>query len=165
MALDVLSPRGAEAVAQSRAGLALVGQQYVETQQDREGDIDGFFLSSDGREIVAAFEAKARDMTLEMLRTKFRNEWILTFDKIVRGAAIAKATRVPLLGVCYLIPSDTTLVIRLADEDGNIVAPCRIEMTKTRATCNGGTAIRSNAYVSMAKARAYAYRSNDSAGW
>ena len=41
------------------AGLALVGRRYVETAQDKEGDIDGFFLSEDGTTLAAAFEAKA----------------------------------------------------------------------------------------------------------
>ncbi len=158
MALDVLSPRGQKAVAYARRGLFLVGQPYVETRQDVDGDIDGFFLSSNN-EVVATFECKSRDMSLAELRGRFKNEWILTFEKVSKGAAVARATRTPLLGVVYLTKDDKALVVRIADEYGNIVAPMRLAVTETQATCNGGAATRTNAYINMGKARLYEERS------
>lgn len=155
MALDVLSRRGQQAVEASRAGLALVGRRYVETAQDKEGDIDGFFLSEDGRTLAAAFEAKARNMTLQQLRGQFKNEWILSFDKISKGAVISKSLRVPFFGVVYLVPDQVTLLVKLTDDSGNVVVPVRLDVTDTQATCNGGKATRTNAYVSMEKAWIY----------
>jgi hypothetical protein len=156
MALDVLSKRGRQAVEESRLGLALVGRPYVETAQEREGDIDGFFLSQNGTTLAAAFEAKARDMTLDQLRNGYGNEWLVTYEKIAKGAAISRSLCVPLFGVVYLIPDQTTLLVKLTDDHGNIVAPVRLAVTETRANCNGGKAIRTNAYVSMENA--YLYR-------
>ena len=151
--LDVLSPKGQKAIEDLRKGLALVGHRYIETNQDRDADIDGFFLTDDGRTILAAYEGKARDMTLDQLRRSFDNEWILTFDKISKGAAIARALRVPLHGVIYLVPDNVALVIKLTDSLGNIITPLRTAVTETKANCNGGKAIRTNAYVRMDKAR------------
>ena len=156
MALDVLSKKGQKAIEESRIGLSLVGRQYVETSQEREGDIDGFFLSQNGTTLAAAFEAKARDMTLSQLRNQFGGEWLVTFEKIVKGAAISRSLCVPLFGVVYLIPDKTTLLIKLTDDHGNIVAPVRLAVTETKANCNGGMATRTNAYVSMDNA--YIYR-------
>lgn len=155
MALDALTQRGQQAIEESRTGLALVGRQYVETSQDKEGDIDGFFLSEDGRTLAAAFEAKARNMTLKQLRGQFKNEWILTFEKISKGSIISKSLRVPLFGVVYLVPDRITMLVKLTDDYGNIVDPVRLGVTETRATCNGGKATRTNAYISMADAWIY----------
>jgi hypothetical protein len=155
MSLDALSPVGKKAIDESRYGLSLIPRRIVETRQDREGDIDGFFLSADGNELAAAFEAKARNMTLEQLRKSFKNEWILTFEKISKGAIISKSLCVPFFGVVYLIPDKTTLLVKLTDDHGNIVAPVRLEVTDTQATCNGGHAKRTNAYINMANAHVY----------
>lgn len=155
MGLDVLSERGRQAVEDARVGLSYIGRQYVETPQETSADIDGFFLSRDTRSIAAAFEAKARDMTIEQLRGQFRNEWILTHDKIEKGAAIARALCVPFYGVCYLIPSEITLVIKIADPAGNVVADYRIDETRTKENCNGGSIIRKNAFIKMDRARIY----------
>ena len=155
MSLDVLSNKGRKAVEESRVGLALVGRRFVETRQDREGDIDGFFLSANGGELAAAFEAKARNMTLDQLRNSYGNEWLVTFEKISKGSVIAKSLCVPFFGVVYLVPDKITLLVKLTDDHGNIVAPCRLEVTDTQATCNGGHARRTNAYINMANAHVY----------
>lgn len=154
MSLDALSEKGKQAIAESRIGLSLIGREYVETRQDREGDIDGFFLG-EGTAVVAAFEVKARNMTLEQLRTTFSNEWILTFEKINKGAAISRSLCIPFFGVVYLIPDRTTLLVKLTDDHGNIVAPVRLGVTETRATCNGGVANRTNAYINMSRAKVF----------
>ncbi len=155
MALDVLSERGKKAVEQLRDGLRMIGRQYVETRQDVEGDIDGFFLSADGTTLAAAFEGKARNMSLSDLENRFDNEWLVTYEKIAKGAVISRSLRVPYFGVVYLVPDKTTLLVKLTDDHGNIVAPMRLGVTDTQATCNGGKATRTNAYVSMVSAKAY----------
>jgi len=155
MGLDVLSERGRKAVEDARVGLSYVGRQYVETPQETSADIDGFFLSRDGRSISAAFEAKAREMSFQQLRGNFGNEWILTFSKMERGAAIARALCVPFVGVCYLIPDEVTLVITIANAAGEIVADYRVKETRTQDNCNGGSVIRENAFIKMDRARIY----------
>jgi hypothetical protein len=155
MALDALSINGMKAIEQSRIGLSLIGREYVETRQDREGDIDGFFLSKDGKEIVAAFEVKARNMTLAQLQNQFKNEWILTFEKINKGSAISRSLCIPFFGVVYLIPDAVTLLVQLCDDKGNPATTFRVDNTETQATCNGGKASRSNAYISMKSAKQF----------
>lgn len=155
MSLGVLSEKGQKAVEQARVGLSLIPRKYIETSQSREGAIDGFFLNDSGEYIAAAFEVKARDMTLERLNKSFAGEWLLTFEKIKKGAEVAKHLCVPFFGVVYLVPEDKTLLIKLTDDHGNIVAPMRLEVTPTQATCNGGSAMRTNAYISMHSARVF----------
>jgi hypothetical protein len=99
-------------------------------------------------------EIKAREMTEAELK-RFGNEWLVTFEKIQKGALIAKSLCVPFYGVLYLIPDQKTYLVKLTDEHGNIVAPMRLEVTETQATCNGGTALRTNAYVSVEGAKVY----------
>ena len=154
MSLDANTEKGQNYVNHSRAGIHLIPQPFVETAQDKAGDIDGFFLKQDRKTIVAAVEIKAREMTEAELK-RFGNEWLVTFEKIQKGALIAKSLCVPFYGVLYLIPDQKTYLVKLTDEHGNIVAPMRLEVTETKATCNGGTALRTNAYVSVEGAKVY----------
>ncbi len=153
MGLDVLTENGQIAVNQSRRALELIGKKYVETKQDTIADIDGFFIHDN--EVIACYEIKSRKASLEELETRFNNEWIMTYDKVLRGAAISKALQIPFCGVLYLVEDDTAMLIAITDKTGEMVAPIRVERTKTQATCNGGTASRVNAFIDMGKARKY----------
>lgn len=155
MTLDVLSAKGQKAVEQARQGLSLIPRRYVETRQDREGAIDGFFLNESSSHIAAAFEVKARDMTFDQLMQRYKGEWILTFEKIKKGADVARYMCVPFFGVVYLVPENRTLLVQLTDDHGNIVAPMRLEVTETQANCNGGHATRTNAFISMKNAMVF----------
>jgi hypothetical protein len=154
MSLDCLTEKGQEAIAHSRIGAQKVPRVFIETAQDKAGDIDGFFLDKDEKTIAAAVEIKARDMTEEELRT-YKSEWLVTFEKIQKGAHIAKSLCVPFYGLLYLIPDQKTYLIKLADDHGNIVAPMRLKVTETQANCNGGHAERTNAYICMKEAKVY----------
>ena len=152
--LDVLSERGQESVKQSRRALEIIGRNYVETKQDTASDIDGFFLGA-ANDIIAAYEIKSRDMSVSDLEESFNNEWLITYEKILKGAAISKALCIPFYGLLYLIPDDLVMVIRISDVNGDVVVPFRVVRSKTQATCNGGTANRINAYISMDSAKIY----------
>lgn len=158
MSLDVLSENGQLAVKQSRRALELLGCKYVETKQDTTSDIDGFFLN-DANEVIACYEIKSRNNSLDDLENKFNDEWLITYDKIIKGAVIAKALQIPFYGVLYLVKDDTTLLIKIAGSNGEFIPNIRIERTKTQATCNGGTANRVNAYINMRSAKEYSENS------
>ena len=151
--LDVLTENGQEAVRQSRRALELIGKQYIETKQDTSANIDGFFVFKN--EVIACYEIKSRNTSLDELEGRFNNEWIMTYDKVMRGAAMAKALQVPFCGVLYLTQDDTAMLVMIADEAGDICVPMRVVRTKTQATCNGGTANRVNAYINMDSARKF----------
>lgn len=153
MGLDVLTENGQIAVEYSRKALNQIGKKYIETAQDTIADIDGFFIKDNV--IIACYEIKSRDMSLDTLENKFNNEWIITYDKILRGAAVAKALQVPFCGVLHLIPDNKTMLIKITDSNGEFCVPIRITRSKTQATCNGGTANRVNAYIDMEYSRIY----------
>jgi hypothetical protein len=154
MSLDVLTENGQIAVEHSRRALELIGKKYVETKQDTIADIDGFMLNK-SNEIMACYEIKSRNTTLDELEGRFDNEWIITYDKIIRGAAIAKALQIPFCGILYLVNDDISMLVTIADEIGELCVPIRVVRSKTQATCNGGTANRVNAYVNMDSARKF----------
>ena len=153
MSLDVLTENGQIAVEHSRRALELIGKKYVETKQDTTADIDGFFIHENN--VIACYEIKSRNTTLDELEGRFNNEWIITYDKIIRGAAIAKALQVPFCGILYLVDDDISMLVKITDEIGELCVPIRVVRSKTQATCNGGSANRVNAYVNMDSARKF----------
>ena len=152
--MDANTERGRAAIEDLRAGLASIGDPYIETPQDRPSDIDGFFLDRGSRFIVAAFEGKARyGITYRDFMTRYGGEWLVTHDKLLRGAAVARSLCIPFYGIVYLVESRVTMAVKIANRRGEIVARLRVEETVTRATCNGGEAKRVNAFVDMKEAK------------
>lgn len=155
MSLDCLTPKGIQAIEDVRRGLELVKYDYVETSQSTDADIDGFFVR--GKEITGVFEAKARyKMNQHLLETKFKNEWILTYSKLVKGSQISKALRTPFCGVLYMVDERKVMVIKITDEKGNIIVPVRVLVTPTKETVNEDERVeRTNAYIKMDTAKIY----------
>lgn len=152
MSLDVLTPKGMEAVHHAFAASIIWADHYpnqvlYQTPQTRPAIIDGMIVKK--QTIVAAVEIKARDMRLDDLRTKFRNEWLVTAEKVDRAIEIAKALTIPMIGWLYMIPEQTLLAVMLSQSDGTVVAKMRRERTETQATVNGGKASRMNCFISM----------------
>lgn len=148
--MDATTENGLRAIADGNVGLARIGRPYVVTHQSRPADIDGFFL--EGSIVIACFEVKTRYMSEEVLRGQFGNKWLISMDKVEKGAAVAKAVCAPFIGVLVLPPSAMTLSVQIANWRGEIVAKMKTEVTETQATCNGGKASRLNAFIDMTEA-------------
>lgn len=152
--LDVLTPRGQETVAQEQRAAAIFQSRltefvYVSTPKDGPASVDAVLLK--GTNLAGVVETKCRVMTRQQL-TGYGDEWLVTWDKIDRARAIAAGLGVPLFGFLYLVPDDMLLVVRISDKTGALLVPVRVAATETRATVNGGSAVRNNAYISITTA-------------
>jgi hypothetical protein len=127
--------------------------KYVQTAKDRAAKVDAFLVENN--ELVAIVETKCRYNIDQNKLKSFNNEWLVTWDKIEQSRQIASSLCVRLVGWLYLVSDQTLLTIDIADSNGLLTVPIRIEATKTQRTINGGSAIRNNAYISMDNAKVY----------
>lgn len=164
--LGVLSPKGQAALAQEALAAEIFRSHnpdltYITTPKDKPSRIDGVLVDGFGT-IRAVVECKSRyGISLENFRTRFRNEWLITFEKMTSGAKVAELFHVPLVGFLYLVESGTLLTIQLADQWGHFSQPFRVEKTETTKDINGGKTIRNNAFVRMEAARLYTAKVTD----
>jgi hypothetical protein len=158
--LDVVTPAGLRSVEDFDEAVALwesanVGWRVALLPRDRQSDIDGFLIDPLG-DVAAVIEGKCRyGITLDDFRTTFGNSWLVTMDKLVRGAAVARSLRVPFVGFLYIAADGVLLTRRLADEDGTFAAPFECRRTTTQKSINGGVADRANAFIDMTDCREY----------
>lgn len=163
MGLDINTPKGRKTVRDEQDAARLLEWarrvEYVPTD-NRTSDVcyDAIILK-DG--VLAAFaETKCRyDLTLNKLRQQFDNEWLITYQKITDLQVIGALSRKPSVGILYLVddPRPCVLVVPLTGPDGKIVCKYRVEDTRTQRTVNGGSIVRTNAFVDVSKARVIRY--------
>lgn len=153
--LDINTPKGRIAAQQQAVALSIISAKtdvrFVTTVDDDAAAVDAFSLDESGR-ITSVLEVKSRDMSLDELQKRFTNEWLVTFEKLQKGAALGRLLCVPFGGVLYLTKDNTVLALTLSNKNGEFVAPIRICRTETQKTTNGGTIIRTNAYINMEQA-------------
>ena len=156
MSLDVLTPKGQQSVRDEQAAVALFTARfpqysYLETPKQMAADVDALLVT--GGHLRQVVETKCRyDCDLDKFMGAYRGQWLVTYDKVVRAMAVARALRIGLMGWLYLAPSKTLLVQPLVDAEGLFVVPMKIITSNTQATTNGGRAVRSNAYIDMTQA-------------
>jgi len=156
MLLDVMSPRGLMTLAQEREAVAIWKRhhpaiEFSGTPKSMPADVDGVLHR--GGELLAVVETKCRDMTVGQLMGGFEAKWLVTFEKIVRARKLAVGLGLPLSGWLYLPPDKALLTLRICEPDGTFVVPFDVQTTTTQRTVNGGSATRSNAFISMTNAR------------
>jgi hypothetical protein len=157
MSLDIYTERGQVSLTQE--GMLLCGFQssfkdyyVVQTPKDEPSDIDGFLIKKGV--IAAVFESKCRNATIAQMKN-WGNEWLVTYDKLIRGIEVSKSLCVPFIGMLYLVDSEVGLSVRIADKYGNIIPKIRLERTETQKTINGGKIIRTNAYIDISLAKQF----------
>lgn len=127
------------------------GVKYVKTPKDSPAGVDAVLMKGDC--LVGVSEMKCRQMTTEQLMGEYRGEWLVTYSKLEKLSSAARLLGVPGVGLLYLVPEKKLLSVRICNEDGLFIPGIRVERTATQATVNGGTAVRENAYVSVADAK------------
>ena len=80
---------------------------------------------------------------------QFDNEWLITFDKILAGLKASQFFKVPYYGFLYLVDDDVGIKLRISDDLGNLIVRIRVDRTDTQKSINGGSVIRTNAYVDV----------------
>lgn len=120
--------------------------------------VDGCFVRyHPDRAITAIAECKARTQP----RTFFDGvsvhpgHYILTEDKITHGLHASRTFGVPFLLLVYLIPDMAAHVFPISNAQGELLVDYVRDRTETRATVNGGTASRWNAYIPFDYAHVY----------
>jgi hypothetical protein len=157
--MDILTPKGLETLAQEREAISLFlqsfpGFEFIETPKDTPADIDGF-ITRDGT-IISGVEVKCRNMTVDVLDTKYKYQWLVTADKLDRGVSVCERLGTDFRGFLYLVPDKMLFIVPIFSyKDGWLIEP-EYEMTKTQATVNGGIAERLNAYIDVSKAKVIA---------
>lgn len=158
--MDILTPRGQETLKQERRALELFlssyggsGYGFVETPKDQPADIDGF-IHKEGV-LVCGIEVKCRNMSVEDLKSKFANKWLITNDKLDRGVSICERLCIDFKGFLYLAPDDLLLVVPIwSAAEKAYKSSVDIIESRTQKTVNGGTIVRLNAYVDVSSAKA-----------
>lgn len=151
--MDILTPKGQVTVRQEDEAVRAFEARYrdyfyARTPKDKPSPVDAILIR-DGI-VSAVVETKCRQMTLDTLTRSFKNEWLVTAEKIADGMDVARALCVPYVGFLYLVPDSLLLVVKIWD--GDFAVPIRWEETLTQATVNGGVARRVNAFIDMSGA-------------
>lgn len=161
MGLDVLTPKGQVTLEQERRVIAAFhkhypGFSYIETDKTRDAVNDGVIVRTKTSTIVAVCETKCRGATLDDFERKWGYRWLMTHRKIKENAILARGMRVFFTGLLFLAESDMLLVQNLYDGNSDRwLVEYDVADTETQRTVNGGTTIRSNAFLDMRGARRF----------
>jgi hypothetical protein len=151
--MDILTTRGQQTVADESDAYSIWERNFPEfrvisTPKDKPAVIDALLLKNNI--LRYAVETKCRyDMTLESFELERGYEWLITNEKVIKSAALAKDLGLPLVGFLYFVKDKCLLAKQIADADGKIVCKMRVANTKTQTTVNGGEIIRTNAFLDM----------------
>ena len=160
--MDINTPKGKEATAQEQLLLRSLRKQYIskgidvqfaETDKTMPVSLDGVMIIKD--QLAGVYEVKCRNMNLAKLKDSYSNEMLLTYDKLRSGVDVSARLMVPFYCVVFLVDEPLGLLIQLTDNKGQIIANARLERTRTPKSVNGGTIVRTNAYVDMSTAHPF----------
>lgn len=156
MALDCTTRRGRFAIVHQLSILTACAKawdaQFVETPHDRESPVDALFTRR-GR-VVSVAEVRSRcddanggGCALSLADLRGMGSYLVTFDKLVKGRVLSAALCVPYVLIVGL--KDRIVYWTVTDAKGEWLVPLATRRTKTRATVNGGSAVRMNAYLDL----------------
>tara|TARA_R110000796_G_scaffold13805_3_gene44487 strand:+ start:114 stop:575 length:462 start_codon:yes stop_codon:yes gene_type:complete len=100
-------------------------------------------------QLVAVGEIKSRNMTIEELES--HGSYLITENKIAVGCALAGLMGVPFMLFVKLLKSDLIVYWLICNGNGELKVHYDKEVTKTRATVNGGQAQRMNAFIDLSQ--------------
>ena len=151
--MDILTKKGQKSLEYERTMLERISilkkVNIIETDKNMDAKGDG--MISQDNQLTGIFESKCRDMSLMKLR-EF-GSWLVTFDKIMDGKKLSTLLRVPFLGFLYLIPDNIIMYWKITDKYGNFLFDFDVKNTRTQKTINGGSIIRTNAFLPTNKGR------------
>ena len=110
-------------------------------------NVDRLFIRDS--KVVSVVEIKHREMSLADLM-KF-GTYLISYDKITNGVAISELLHVPFFVFVYLVHSGDLVYFKISDETGRDICDYVVERSETKADCNGGNAVRENAYLYLDK--------------
>jgi hypothetical protein len=152
--LDINTERGRETLWEEIEAIQILRSHwpdvaYIHTDKEGSAAVDAIIVRHE--RMFAVAETKCRQMTLTELRARHGNEWLVTNEKIRKGAVCADLLGVEFWGLLYLVPDKTLLRIKMYSK-GRWHTPIRVAKTETQKTVNGGKIVRENAFIYMATA-------------
>ena len=168
MTLDINTSRGQSALAYEHECIEAFCNLYpdyrfLETDKREPAAIDGFFYLHKRNWVDCAVEVKTRNMTTEQLICSYGNEWLISYDKILKGQQISELICSPFIGMLYLIPEKKILTIKLTDNRGKFLVDFDVRKTKTQECINGGEKIVNNAFIPMDTAKEHIWYTKQTA--
>jgi hypothetical protein len=104
-----------------------------------------------GGAIVGIGEIRTRNFSRQQWN-RYERKLLVTADKIDAAGAWAKRLAVPCVMLVFMHKEGIILHRRIFDPDGVSCVEYKDRVGPTRATCNGGTAVRNNRYLDMSLA-------------
>lgn len=156
--MDILTEKGQVSLNDEQHAARWVEKKfslrYIQTPKDSPAVIDAIITNKTSSEILAVVETKCRYdvVSLDQFQTNYKNEWLVTWSKVHNAINIATSMGVPCVGFLYLVKPKVLLMQRISDPDGKLVVEVRLSTTSTKATTNGGRALRTNAFIDMSEA-------------
>ncbi len=168
--LDINTPKGQEALSHEHECVEMFCNLYpqykfLETNKRQPAAIDGFFYLHKNQWVDCAVEVKTRNMTSEQLVCDYGNEWLVSYDKILKGQKVSELICCPFVGMLYLIPDKTILTVRLTDNRGKFLIDFDVRKTKTSASINGGEVVKENAFIPMDKAKEHKWNTKQNVNY
>ena len=154
--MDINTKRGQSSLNYERDAIekfSLIHPEYrfIETPKDRPAAVDGVFMK--GGVLHSALEVKVRDVTRERMRITFRDNWLVTMEKVEKGRTLSALLGIPFVGMLYLLPEKRLLTLMITDDKGEWAFDFETRETTTQKCINGGEAVRLNAFLPLATAR------------
>ncbi len=163
--MDVLTPRGQESRNQEERAIAIWQARfphihYVHTPKDSPAVVDAVLVREG--QIVGVVETKCRpQLTVLQFSMDYQSRWLVTKKKIDDGVQTAKALCVPYVGFLFLPEADLLLYQTIWRPNHGYVCDITVSDTRTQATINGGSIVRTNAFIDMSKAKFIGGDDND----
>ena len=162
--MDILTEKGQVSLSDEQYAARWMEKKfslkYIQTPKDSPAVIDAIITNKTSSEILAVVETKCRYdvVSLDQFQTNYKNEWLVTWSKVHNAINIATSMGVPCVGFLYLVKPKVLLMQRISDPDGKLVVEVRLSTTSTKATTNGGRALRTNAFIDMKQAAIHQVR-------
>ena len=127
--------------------------EIICTDIKSSSDIDALIVKE--KKLIGLAEVKSREMSINPKSKKLIYEgkeydsYLITFEKLEKLKNLCERFKVPGFLFVSLLVADKIAMWKICDNDGEYCVDMGIERTKTQATCNGGVALRENAYLSL----------------
>lgn len=149
MSLDIATPKGQISLRDEQIVARWFnrkeGHVYAQTPKDSPVKIDALLIRDSN--LIGLAETKCRyDIDFHGFKTRYKNEWLITAEKVESSLNLAQQFCVPLYGLLYLVRDDVLLIANLSK------TKMYKKFTKTQKTINGGEIVRENSFVSMENA-------------
>lgn len=112
----------------------------------------------DGLFIYGVAEIKTRRMAGDVPLTRRyleENGYLITYEKIKTGCDLAFKLGVPFFLIVRVLGENFMAIWRITDEEGLFLFEFDRKVSRSQKTCNGGVAVRDNAYLPIDKAKLF----------